>query len=255
MLVSAAGFAVATAALWIAGAVGPLVPLVTLGLCVAVIAVGNFWLPSGVFGRVLLAGPPDQRAVALTFDDGPDPKSTPQVLDVLAQHGARATFFVIGARAAQHPDLLREIAQRGHQIENHSLHHAWRTPFLPRRWLAQELAETQAIIRRATGRTPTWFRPPIGILSPPVAAAAAQLGLRLCGWSGKSRDGLASTRLSDALGRLRRALRPGAILLLHDASERGTHPPLAPTLLAQLLPELHLRGLAAVTLDELLRDG
>jgi peptidoglycan/xylan/chitin deacetylase (PgdA/CDA1 family) len=220
------------------------------------LALGSFWARSGVYGRVLLSGPPDSQPprVALTFDDGPDPQTTPQVLAVLAQHGVRATFFVIGERAQRHPRLLAEMAAAGHQIENHSLRHAWTTAFADAKQLRAELEQTQQIIAAATGRRPTWFRPPIGILSPPVAQAAAALGLHLAGWSSKARDGWASTQLGDALTRLRRALRPGAILLLHDAPERpatSAVTPLSVPILRALLPELKARGLHPVPLDEL----
>ena len=230
-----------------------LLSLSVLGL----LALGSLWAPAGVHGRVLLAGPADALPprVALTFDDGPDPQTTPQVLAVLAQHDVRATFFVIGERARRHPRLVAEMAAAGHQIENHSLRHAWTTAFADPNRLQAELEQTQQIIAVATGRRPTWFRPPIGILSPPVAQAAAALGLRLVGWSSKARDGWASTTPADALSRLRRALRPGAILLLHDAPERpapAAVPPLAVPILQALLPELAARGLHPVPLDDLL---
>lgn len=249
------GLSLACLIFWISGRCGLGPPLLALGLFAGVVLVGNFWLGSGVFAQVLLAGPPEQPRIALTFDDGPDPHTTPQVLAELARHGVRATFFVIGARAQAHPDLLRAMAAAGHQIENHSLHHAWTTAFLRQARIERELAQTQQLIARATGRVPSWFRPPIGILSPPIAAAAQTLGLRLCGWSGKSRDGWATTEHGAALRRLQRALRPGAILLLHDASERGSRPTLAPALLRELLPQLSAHGLHAVTLDELVQPA
>jgi peptidoglycan/xylan/chitin deacetylase (PgdA/CDA1 family) len=192
------------------------------------------------------------------------------VLQVLAQHGVRATFFVIGQRVALYPEVVAAIARAGHQIESHSFRHSWWTAFTPRRRLAAELQVAQEIIAAACGRAPRWFRAPIGILSPEVVAAAQQVGLRLCGWSCKARDGLAGTSAGAALSRLLGGLRPGAILLLHDAPEsvapaaaptlpsaaapslRPQHVPVAPAVLEQLLPELARRQLRAVTLDELL---
>jgi peptidoglycan/xylan/chitin deacetylase (PgdA/CDA1 family) len=219
------------------------------------IGLGSFYPPSGIFGRPLLSGPADRPLFALTFDDGPDPGGTRAVLAVLARHGVRATFFIIGERAARHPELVAELAAAGHQIENHSLRHSWATPFLSRFRLAAELKKTQEIVTSASGgaRAPRWFRPPIGILSPPVASAARRVGLRLCGWSCKSRDGLSFTGADAALARLKKGLRPGAILLLHDAAERGGHTPVAATVLEALLPIAKERGLRPVTLDELVR--
>jgi peptidoglycan/xylan/chitin deacetylase (PgdA/CDA1 family) len=219
-----------------------------------VIAAGVFWPRSGVFARPLISGPAGPH-VALTFDDGPDPVTTPQVLDLLAQHGAQATFFVIGARAARHPQLLAEMVRRGHQVENHSLNHAYTPPFLSVRRLTDELLAAQAIIAAATARPPTWFRPPVGLLSPRVALAARRAGLRLCGYSRSARDGLAGTGVEAALARLRGGLRPGAILVLHDAAERAGRTPIAPQVLARLLPLMKERGLRPVTLDDLMANS
>ncbi len=250
-LLAAGGAVCASLLFFVSGGCGPGPVFAALALLLLLVLLGNFWLGSGVFAAVLLAGPRERRFIALTFDDGPDPATTPQVLTELARHGARATFFVIGERAQAHPALLRAMVEAGHQVENHSLHHSWATAFLSQARLARELARAQAIIVRATGKTPTWFRPPIGILSPSIAAAASALGLRLCGWSGKSRDGWASTTTEQAVRRLGHALAPGAILLLHDASERSSRQTLAPAILRQLLPMLAEARLQAVTLDEL----
>lgn len=227
-------------------------------LLLLVTVVGNFVAAAGVFGNVLLAGPPDKPQVALTFDDGPDPETTPQVLDVLSQHGAHATFFVIGERAQRHPELIKRIVAAGHQVENHSHRHSWATAFGPTPKLVHELGLAQTAILDAAGKRPRFFRAPIGILSPPVVAAAQTLGLTIVGWTAKARDGWASTSVDAACRRLVRALRPGAILLLHDAGEQlsanlPSRPTIAPAVLAVLLPKLAARGLSAVTLDELCR--
>lgn len=246
----------AAAAMWVAGSLPGWGVLLLLAAYAGLIPLGSFYAPSGVFGPVLLAGPADRPLVALTFDDGPDPEATPRVLEVLARHGARATFFVIGERAARHPEVLARLRAAGHQIENHSLRHSWYTAFAPPSRLAAELDRASALIQQASGRAPRWLRAPIGVLSPRVFAAAHRAGLRLCGWSGKARDGWSSTSIEAATRRLLKGLRPGAILLLHDAPEllsahSGTRRPIAPEVLDRLLPQLAARGLRAVTLDEL----
>lgn len=248
-----------TAVLWLAGLSPGSLCLGLLGLWLALAHLGSFYAPSGIFGPTLLRGPGRRPLVALTFDDGPDPEATPRVLEVLSRHGARATFFVIGERAARHPEVIAAIARAGHQIESHSHRHSWWTAFTPRRRLAAELQAAQAVIAAASGRAPRWLRPPIGILSPEVVAAARLVGLRLCAWSCKARDGLAGTSVAAALTRLRAGLYPGAILLLHDAAEprpgpARPRPPIAPAVLEILLPELAARQLRAVTLDELLAE-
>jgi peptidoglycan/xylan/chitin deacetylase (PgdA/CDA1 family) len=245
--------------LWLLGKIAGLWLVLAVLLRVLLIPLGSLVAASGIFGRVLLFGPTDKPLVALTFDDGPDPQTTPRVLAVLASHQVRATFFVIGERAARHPELLRQLVAAGHQVENHSHRHSWATAFGPTERLVRELSSAQQVIEQAGAPRPRYFRAPIGILSPPIVAAVRKLELQLVGWTAKARDGWASTTVSAAVSRLERSLRPGAILLLHDAGEplTGQHAAratIAPEVLQQLLPRLRERGLSAVTLDELLRQ-
>jgi len=218
---------------------------------------GNFVFWTGIFGKVLLSGPQDKPVVALTFDDGPDEVTTPRVLEVLEKHGAKATFFVMGQKAEQCPQLVARLTACGHQIENHSHRHSWGTAFFRASTLVRELSQATRAIVSAGAKTPHYFRPPAGILSPPIAAAARTHGLTLCGWSKKARDGWKGVTVEQAVGRLSSALRPGAILLLHDAWERPDErrTPIAPLVLERLLPMLAERGLSAVTLHELLDRG
>ncbi len=223
-------------------------------LLLCVIAAGVAFHGSGVFGRPVQSFLTSRPEVAITIDDGPDPRSTPALLDLLDARGQRATFFVPGTRARAQPALVRAISRRGHQVENHSLQHAYNTPFLAPRRLAAELVQASEIIQAATGRAPRWFRPPVGLLSPRVAQASRLAGLQLIGWSGTARDGAATTE-NRALARLQRALVPGAVLVLHDHRDGGP-PALSVKLLPRLLDLLAARGLRSVTLDELARgDG
>ncbi len=231
----------------------PLWLVSALGLAtVATFGSGLVFMRSGLFGRPILGADPtrsDDR-LALTFDDGPHPVHTRAVLDLLDARGHRATFFVIGTRAARHPELLAEIVRRGHALGNHTYAHSWATAALSVRRLVADLQRAQATLR-AAGCEPRWFRPPIGIVSPRVNAAARRAGLRLVGWTVSARDGVA-TRPARALGRLLRGARPGAILALHDAAEHGDRVPVALLVLPRLLDELEARKLRSVTIDELL---
>jgi peptidoglycan/xylan/chitin deacetylase (PgdA/CDA1 family) len=229
-----------------------LLALLALALLVA-IAGGVFSLGAGLFARPILAVAPALAGdrVALTFDDGPDANETRAVAALLEARGHRATFFVIGKKAASEPVLLAELVARGHGLGNHSFNHSWATPFRHPARLAEELAQAQALLAQAGARV-RWFRPPVGLLSPRVAAAAKKIGLTIVGWSASARDGRATTTVEQAAARLVAAARPGAILVLHDAAERGGRAPIAARVLPALLDALAARGLRSVTLDELL---
>ena len=236
------------------GVASPLVPALALAALRGVVGIGVGVPGSGVFARVVVGARTSMPLVALTFDDGPDPTWTPRVLDALERAGHRATFFVVGERAAAHPALVAECARRGHEVANHSWRHSYATPFAAPRALAAELSRASDAIAAATGARPRWFRPPVGLLSPRVVRAAALAGLELVGWTATARDGTAAATVDGALARLGPALAPGAILVLHDAVLRGNRSPIALAVLDALLPRLDAAGLTSVTLSELV-DG
>jgi peptidoglycan/xylan/chitin deacetylase (PgdA/CDA1 family) len=217
-------------------------------LVLTAVAGGVFVQGAGLFARPILAAAAERSPgkLALTFDDGPDPVHTRKIMDLLEAGGHRGTFFVIGRRADQHRELLAEMRARGHGLGNHSWHHAHTTPFLPPKKLAADLRRAQELLGE-----PRWFRPPVGILSPRVVEAAKLAGVTLVGWSKNARDGVAAT-VEAATRRLLPAVKPGAILVLHDSSERGDRTPIAPLVLEKMLKEMNDRGLRSVTLDELL---
>lgn len=184
------------------------------------------------------------RRVALTFDDGPDPQRTPAVLDLLARQGVRATFFVVGARAEAHPELVRRMVAEGHVVGNHSYTHSWRFPLRSLGRTMEELRRTGEVLHRITGRQPRLFRPPFGVTNPTIARAVRRLGLDPVGWSIRSLDTMGQSPERVA-ARILRRLHPGAVILLHDrcaGSER---------LIGLLVEGLRSRGLEPVTLPEL----
>lgn len=189
--------------------------------------------------------------IAITIDDGPDPQVTPAVLDLLDRHQAKATFFCIGARAAQHPQLCREIVRRGHDIENHSQEHRHGFSFLGPRGFRRELQRAQDTLTQLTGRRPVFFRAPAGLRNPLLDPVLPGLGLRLASWTRRGFD----TRTADAdllLRRLTRGLRAGDILLLHDGNgaRTATGHPVVLTVLDRLLARITAQGLRTVTLRE-----
>lgn len=224
--------------------------LIGLGLCVS-IAVGVMWQRSGLLARPLIGFDGAGQRLALTFDDGPHPEVTPRVLELLSAAGQRATFFALGARVAEHPQLARRVVNEGHELGNHSFAHAWHLGLWPGHRVAEELERTAQVIEQATGQRPRCFRPPAAVLTPRVAGGARRAGLVLCGHSLRSGDGSSLVPPARIWKRLQRALRPGAILVLHDAPVEGA-PPASLALLPQLLEEMRRQGLRSVTLSELL---
>ncbi|MGW7448241.1 polysaccharide deacetylase family protein [Kitasatospora sp. NPDC054795] len=157
---------------------------------------------------------PERRVVALTIDDGPDPRHTPTVLTLLEQYGIRATFFLIGENVVEHPALVREIADRGHHIANHT----WTHPdlrHLSETKVRDELERTSDLLHRTTGRQPTWFRAPGGDWSEASLKVAADLGMRNMAWSVDPRD-WARPGTSAIIDRILKNVRPGSIVLNHD---------------------------------------
>lgn len=175
---------------------------------------GTFHRNSNLFGRVLSHLPGDARRVALTFDDGPNPFATPRVLDLLATHRARATFFLLGRHVKRWPGLVRRIVQEGHMVANHGFTHRRMHFAGPAEALVDLRSGTQAIID-ACGVIPRHFRAPNGFRSPFVAAAARRLGQRTVGWSVGDWDS-ARPGVRAIVYRTLSAVRRGSIVLLHD---------------------------------------
>ncbi|MDT8436360.1 MAG: polysaccharide deacetylase family protein [Gemmatimonadota bacterium] len=198
----------------------------------------------------------DRPLVALTFDDGPDPVWTPAVLDVLAAHGARATFFLVGERAARYPDLVRRIREEGHAVGNHGWSHRSAHELAPD-VLREELRLTQEALQDPGG-APLWFRPPYGELDERAWRTARDAGYEIVGWSVLS-DDWRPMRPGDLAARLVDLVTPGAIVVLHvglrDATiERARDRGFLVEGLDRALAALEGR-FAFVRLDELLAAG
>jgi peptidoglycan/xylan/chitin deacetylase (PgdA/CDA1 family) len=197
-----------------------------------------------VFADAVVRGPRGARGVALTFDDGPDPKWTPRVLATLAKHGAKATFFVVGKKAEAHPEVVRAILDAGHAVGLHSYAHDRLFALRREARVREDLQRGLQVLEELTGERPTLFRPPIGHTNPIIARVADALDLTVVGWTLSGRDGVASARAGDVVARVRRDLRDGVIVLLHDAPEKGTREPAA----VKALPAI-LDAIAAERLD------
>jgi peptidoglycan/xylan/chitin deacetylase (PgdA/CDA1 family) len=172
----------------------------------------------GLLVPTIAAGPSDTASVALTFDDGPHPEITPRLLDVLARHGARATFFPLGCRVQRWPELVAQVGRAGHTVGSHGFTHRgdwWRSP----RTLGEDLRRAEEAFGRLLAE-PKLFRPPFGALSPSWALACRKQGYTLVFWSVVSYDWKDpdAGRVAD---RVMRGIRPGAIVLFHECHHRS----------------------------------
>lgn len=187
--------------------------------------------------------------VALTFDDGPDPEVTPQVLDLLDRYGAQASFFCIGERAAQHPKIIQDIIRRGHSVENHTHRHPHAFACFTPAMLRREISAASAAIEAAAGSRPHFFRAPMGFRSPFLDAAMHATGLRYAAWTRRGFDAVKDDA-DEISRRLLDGLAAGDILLLHDglSGKRGPGYPVVLAVLPMLLTALRDQGLRAVSM-------
>jgi len=224
----------------------------------ALVASHVFTAAQTLFPRGQLLGPAlirvprafaERGAVALTFDDGPDPEVTPATLDLLDRAGAKATFFCIGERVRRYPALARAIIARGHAVENHSYAHS---PYLGL-WsvgrVRRDVAAAQAAIADATGVAPLFFRPPFGVRNPMLEPALAAVGVHCVVWSARAYDTIARDP-ARVVRRLTARLDAGAIVLLHDgiAVRERTGPPVLLDALPVVLAALSARNLHSINL-------
>jgi len=205
---------------------------------------------SQVFAPSIWRGSRSRPLVALTFDDGPS-AWTPQVLDLLDEHDAKATFFQIGSFAQRCADIAHEVSRRGHEIGNHTHTHA-RLYLRSPGFIHGELSNAQNALADIHGTPPRWFRATYGCRWFGLAAAQKELGLTGVMWTA---IGLDWKLPEDAiLNRLLAAASNGAIFCLHDGRAQQSEPDASPTIgaLRKLLPALRQRGLQSVTLGEIL---
>jgi peptidoglycan/xylan/chitin deacetylase (PgdA/CDA1 family)/uncharacterized membrane protein len=202
------------------------------------------------FVPIVLHGPRSRPAVALTFDDGPDPRTLPRLLALLAEEGIRAAFFVVGRRAAANPEAIRAILAAGHELGNHSnTHDVLLATRSPARLRAEILGCEQALAPH--GVRPLAYRPPVGITSPTLRPVLRELGLRCVAFSCRPLD-FGSRRIEDLAGRVLRRVRAGDIVLLHDLLPAATDVERWLAEVRKILAGLREKGLRPVALSELL---
>jgi peptidoglycan/xylan/chitin deacetylase (PgdA/CDA1 family) len=196
------------------------------------------WPRSQLFGKVIIAGP-DPSQLALTYDDGPNPAATPQLLDLLASYNVRATFFLIGRFVRQQPALTRQIAAAGHLVGNHTMTHPW-LAWQTEACIRTELTDCNAVLEDTLGTQVRHFRPPHGARRPAVLRIARELGMATVNWNVIANDwnpvdaATILTRIQRGIAGNQRRPRSSNILL-HDGGDQSPTSPRLPTVEATRL--------------------
>jgi chitin deacetylase len=217
----------------------------------AALTAAGLWPRSSLLGPNILRLDSGRPEIAITIDDGPNPEITPAVLKILAEHHAKATFFCIADKARAHPELVRQIIDAGHDIENHSMFHRHNFSVMGMGGLKKELMQAQQTLHALTGRMPQFFRAPAGLRNPFLDPILHGLNLRLASWTRRGFD----TRTADpdlVLRRLVRDLDAGDILLLHDgnAARGGNGKPVILEVLPRLIETIRSSNFQCVTLRQ-----
>lgn len=199
----------------------------------------------GQFYRKLIRGDPNTKTVALTFDDGPHPQFTPQILAILKRYNVRATFFVVGKMAARYPELVRQEAAAGNLVGNHTYDHVNLTR-IPVAMVEQQWQKGSDVIKRILGKPPAFCRPPGGDYDKDVINSAAAHGLTTVLWTDDPGD---YARPGDKViaERVLRRIDNGGIVLLHDGVQQTID------VLPQIIESLQKRGFRFVTVAEMIQ--
>lgn len=213
-----------------------------------------FNVNSSFWARTLWRSPAPDKAVALTFDDGPDPDFTPKVLALLREKGVQAAFFCVGSRVREHPALAKQIAEEGHLLGNHSDSHAMWINFSWRRRLREEISACNTAIEQAAGVKPRLYRAPHGFKNPALGDVLREQGMVAIGWQVRGFDAVVNDAARIAKRIVDKA-KPGGVILLHDGAGLQGSADRAATLAALpvVIDGLRARGLEIVRLDELLQ--
>lgn len=203
----------------------------------------SYSIQSGVYVKTFCRRKTTERTVVLTFDDGPDSIQTPLILDLLKQRKATATFFCIGQKVAGNEAIIRRMVDEGHTIGNHAYSHHWHFPLLKTSGMTADLKRCESLLENTINREVKWFRPPFGVTNPTLAKAVSTLNYQTIGWNIRTFDtqNISPERI---VRRVRKKLKPGSILLLHDRM------PNSEVLLEKILNLLEAEDYKVVSLKE-----
>jgi len=205
----------------------------------------SYSIQSGIYIHAFCRKQTDEHIVALTFDDGPDISYTPKVLDVLKAYHVPATFFCIGSKIKGNEYLIQRMIEEGHTVGNHSYIHTWRFPFYSFKQMEADVKQCQELLEQTSNQQINWFRPPYGVTNPTIAKVVKQLRYKTIGWNIRTLD-TQSLSHEKVINRIRKRLRPGSVILLHDRM------PQSDILLKCILDELKAKQYRIVSLKTMI---
>jgi peptidoglycan/xylan/chitin deacetylase (PgdA/CDA1 family) len=208
----------------------------------------NIWLRS-YSKSVLRYVNRDVLKVSLTFDDGPNPEYTPQILGILKNYGVKATFFLVGKNALLYPDIVKTIQDDGHTIGTHSFSHIHAWLMLPGA-IFKDFTKSCSAIKKITCEQPLWYRPPWGTFNLIVPFTAKKFGLTTVYWSVSAHDWKAYTSPENIANTVITKVKPGAIIVLHDNGDNHYAPQKTADALPMIISSLKHQGYKFVTLNE-----
>ncbi|MDF2721976.1 MAG: chitooligosaccharide deacetylase [Paenibacillus sp.] len=202
-------------------------------------------------GEIVWEVPTDEKLIALTFDDGPDPEDTVAILELLKAYEAKATFFVVGQRVDKYPAIAQREINEGHEIANHTYNHKYMNGNrISQAGIQEEILKTERSIVQATGQKPQLFRPPGGYYNEHVVNASRQTGYKVILWSWhQDTEDWHTPGVKRIVNKVLNNARNGDIVLFHDYVEGKSQTVEA---LNQILPELKNRGFRFVTVSQLM---
>ncbi len=212
---------------------------------VSVLFCGSYFIRLGFFMKSICSADTREKVIAISFDDGPAADKTNAILDILQASETEAAFFCIGKNINGEEDILKRITSEGHILGNHSFsHHHFFDLFSPGR-MRKDLQEMNLLCKKITGFQPRFFRPPYGVTNPNLKKAVMQSGMISIGWSIRSLDTVIKNE-SHLIHKILSALRPGAILLLHDSQD------ITVSVLPDLIKGIREKGYRIQRLDKML---
>lgn len=212
----------------------------------AFIIYGSANIQSNFYTKAFCSAITEEKIIAITFDDGPNPVYTPKILSILEEHNAKATFFVIGKNIQGNENIIRKIDAAGHTIGNHTFSHSFFIDFKGKTGFMYELDATSDIVYNIIKKRMKFFRPPYGVTTPHLANASKALNYNIIGWNIRSLDTTNDTEERIA-NRVISQIKPGAIILFHDTSEKTAQ------VLKQTLNFAVENGFKIVSVEELLK--